>query len=663
MQTPVLNTPNVYIQEINVFPPSVAEVSTAVPAFIGYTQLAKDSANNDLTSVPTRIASFLEYKTYFGYAFPHPFTVQVDANYNVLSATPGTVVYYMYYALQMYFANGGGPCYIVSIGTYESDGKFPSTAASTTFDSALDALTKEDEPTIIVVPDALNLVTSDGISNYISVCQKVLAHCALYNRFAILDLPQDITDTVTNIQSETGNFRNNLGTQNLAYGAAYTPYLLTTLPYYIDNQASSVSITGPGFQKTLSDMVITYSGPIANPTVIILTDTTGNLTNTNFDMSTAGKLLITIPSTATTVKSVLSTWDATYGNANPFFQINGDNQSTTTITNTNNTSVPLDPNKFYQINVQGIVVTYIGQETPSLVIKVDGGTSIKTITFSVASGALTITTPSAMTSPAIQDILNAWNANGQSSIPGFQLNYDGSTPLSHAIVLSSLTTLTFTPLTNFSNISVNNTTLSNNILSAINASGVTLPPSSAMAGIYCEVDNKRGVWKAPANVSVSSVIGPTVKLSNDDQAVLNVDTSGISINAIRSFTGKGTLVWGSRTLAGNDNNWRYIPVRRLLSIIELSLQNATAFAIFEPNTAMTWLKVRTMTESFLEDLWKQGALAGSKPEQAFFVNVGLGTTMTATDILNGVMIIEVGVAAAHPAEFIILRISQMLQQS
>jgi len=193
---------------------------------------------------------------------------------------------------------------------------------------------------------------------------------------------------------------------------------------------------------------------------------------------------------------------------------------------------------------------------------------------------------------------------------------------------------------------------------------VTIPPSGAIAGVYARVDKDRGVWKAPANVGLKSVIGPTVKLTNKEQDDLNVDaTSGKSINAIRTFVGKGTLIWGARTFAGNDNEWRYIPVRRLYIFIEESVKKATEFVVFEPNDANTWLRVKTMIENFLTLQWRNGALAGAKPDDAFFVKVGLGQTMTALDILEGRMNIEIGMAAVRPAEFIILKFSHKLQES
>jgi phage tail sheath protein FI len=212
-----------------------------------------------------------------------------------------------------------------------------------------------------------------------------------------------------------------------------------------------------------------------------------------------------------------------------------------------------------------------------------------------------------------------------------------------------------------SNLKSTDTELYNQAKKIIESAKMVLPPSGAIAGVYAKVDRERGVWKAPANVSLSAVIEPTIKLTDQDQESLNVHTTGKSINAIRTFTGKGTLVWGSRTLAGNDNEWRYVPVRRLFNMIEESVKKASAFAVFEPNTEMTWLKVRVMIQNYLDDLWKKGGLAGGSPAEAYFVNVGLGTTMSSQDILEGRMIVEIGVAAVRPAEFIILRFSHLVQ--
>lgn len=192
---------------------------------------------------------------------------------------------------------------------------------------------------------------------------------------------------------------------------------------------------------------------------------------------------------------------------------------------------------------------------------------------------------------------------------------------------------------------------------------IDLPPSSAIAGIYAKTDANRGVWKAPANVSMNSVIRPLIKIDDDDQGGLNVHSTGKSINAIRAFTGRGIMVWGARTLAGNDNEWRYVNVRRFFNMVEESVKKATEIYVFESNDANTWIKVRAMIENFLLLQWRAGALQGAKPEQAFYVKVGLGETMTALDIFEGRMIVEIGMAVVRPAEFIILRFSHKMPEA
>ncbi len=191
-----------------------------------------------------------------------------------------------------------------------------------------------------------------------------------------------------------------------------------------------------------------------------------------------------------------------------------------------------------------------------------------------------------------------------------------------------------------------------------------LPPSGAMAGLYNAVDKSRGVWKSPANISVGAVNAPAVNISHEGQETLRVDAiSGKSINVIRTFPDIGTLVWGGRTLDGNSQDWCYINVRRTLIMIEQSLKLATCAYVFEPNTANTWVVVKSMMSNFLTNLWKQGALAGSAPEHAFNVEVGLGSTMTPSDILDGNMLIVVKVAILRPAEFIIIALQQKMQKS
>ena len=468
-----LKTPGVYIQEITTLPASVAQVETAIPAFIGYT--TKTGAPTD----PVRISSLVEYEEKFGGPYK---SVKINISGTGAGASITSVevdhVFYLYEAMQLYFANGGGPCYVISAGN--ATGAVASTAFYNTgaVTEPLTKLAKEDEPTIIVMPELMS-ATNTGATNtgsYYSVIQQALAQCNLLkDRFTIIDTYQGFSTALTD---PVGKLRDDIGTQYLKYGAAYYPQLKTSLTFRNDAiyfNGGGAGITTETLAKVIADSEVEGAGGLA-----------------------AGTFLTTIQLALT---------------------------------------------------------------------------------------------------------------------------------------------------------------------EELNKLQITLPASPAVAGVYASVDRDRGVWKAPANVSVSSVTEPSVKITNGTQDGMNVDSTGKSINAIRTFRGKGTLVWGARTLAGNDNEWKYIPVRRLFITMEESIKKATEFVVFEPNDKNTWVRTKAMIENYLTGLWRQGALAGAKPEDAFFVNVGLGETMTAQNILDGELIIEIGVAAVRPAEFIILNFSHKLQES
>lgn len=201
------------------------------------------------------------------------------------------------------------------------------------------------------------------------------------------------------------------------------------------------------------------------------------------------------------------------------------------------------------------------------------------------------------------------------------------------------------------------------IMAAIKSQLNVLPPSGAMAGVYTMVDNSRGVWKAPANVSLNSVVSPVVEITHEQQEDLNVTTAGKSVNAIRTFIGEGTLVWGARTLDGNSLDWRYINVRRTMIMLEESIKLATKAYVFEPNVSGTWVTIKSMISNFLIGIWKRGGLAGATPDDAFGVFVGLGETMTPQDILDGILRVTVLVALSRPAEFIEITFQQQMQKS
>jgi phage tail sheath protein FI len=201
------------------------------------------------------------------------------------------------------------------------------------------------------------------------------------------------------------------------------------------------------------------------------------------------------------------------------------------------------------------------------------------------------------------------------------------------------------------------------VLAEVRSNLNVLPPSGVMAGAISMIDGEVGVFQSPANISLGSVVSPSVNLTAKDQEDLNLPLNGKAINAVRSFPGKGVLVWGARTLDGNSQDWRYISVRRTVIMIEQSLKIASEAYVFEPNQVNTWVAVKGMMTNFLKDQWKQGALAGAVPEDAFSVDIGLGSTMTPTDILDGIMRITVKLAVTRPAEFIVITFQQQMQKS
>ncbi|KWI28411.1 phage tail sheath family protein [Burkholderia stagnalis] len=201
-------------------------------------------------------------------------------------------------------------------------------------------------------------------------------------------------------------------------------------------------------------------------------------------------------------------------------------------------------------------------------------------------------------------------------------------------------------------------------------SQVILRASVAMAGVMAHVDRERGVWKAPANVGLASVIDlkanvagathPQEKwLSVRVDDTMNGQLVENRINPIRTFRGRGTIVYGARTMVEpGRTDWRYISVRRLCDTVERDARAALRTVVFEPNNASTWESVRGGLDHYLHALWRQGALQGETPAQAYDVQIGLGVTMVDDDVKAGRLIVRVGLAVVKPAEFIVLQLTQ-----
>jgi phage tail sheath protein FI len=566
-----LKVPGTYIQEITTFPPSVAAVETAIPAFLGYTQLTTNANGDSLVNQPVRIGDQLTYEAVFGFGPPTSVSeATLDAAGNFLRSDI-EMRYYLYDAIRLFYANGGGECYVVSTGGYSFDGSGDAEIVDTDFTdagNALDAIAKVDQPTLLLFPD---MAATDATA-LTDVQKAALLQCGeLQDRFTICDLTRD--DTALRLGPPSGSpgadFRDAIGINQLSYGAVYTPWLRTALFHPVDYgilenidivRADSSTLTGFDHTELHNDdedvLAFIRIGRI---------------------VAAHRNIQDTLPADASTLTDALDAMEA---------------------------APPTSP--------LPAEVTAARGPLDAAITAYDG------------SDAATVT--------ALADAFSDYNA---------------------------ALTLAFDPDTNLRRIFPIYGTVANGIENDITYQ----PPSGAVAGVYARVDAARGVWKAPANESILRVLGPEVRYTQSELADLNVHPTGKSINAIRAFTGRGTLIFGARTLAGNDGEYKYINVRRLLIFLEESIKKASETFVFEPNDANTWLRLRGMIENFLDLQWRAGALQGARAEEAYRVAIGLGQTMTADDVTNGRMIAEVSLAPVRPAEFIVLRFSQQQAQS
>lgn len=651
-------TPGVYTEEIPKFPPSIAPVETAIPAFIGYTQKADKARPGDLINVPTKIGSIAEYELYFGEGYtPSVIDVKLDDNKNFKSATIANA-FYMYDSMRLFYANGGGDCYIVSTGTYDAAGKAAGDFTGT--EKGINALERMDEPTILVFPDNSLLTTG---TDFYSVYMAALSQCAsLKDRVGLFHVKES--------DPKGDDFRSGIGINDLKYGMTYSPWLEVNFPK---------NITYRGFKDVIFKGSTTFDlGDLTDDAAIrtIITEYKQVIA----DVDKIGTASTALAAPANTLRDKFNALDGAYSlNKIPanFQQIlNFMFGSARKLDELVGLTPGAVANSEYKTSLKNLISSTLKSYYETL-IGYDKELTTKATTapayikqFDVApkpsasewGDIFGVVDPTKV--PAASNIIPASAAGNtekmDSVLPKLRALFD----LINSAWLGGITG-TGQTLENTKHDALKSSfPLYKSILTGIANTSTTVPPSGAVAGIYAYVDRTRGVWKAPANVSISGIIGPGVTFKASELEALNVDpNSGKSINAIRNFTGKGTLVFGARTLAGNDNEWRYVNVRRFFNFVEESCKKATEQFVFEPNDANTWVRVQAMIENFLTTLWRQGALQGVKPEHAFYVAVGLGKTMTALDILEGRMIIEIGMAAVRPAEFIIMRFSHKMAES
>jgi phage tail sheath protein FI len=602
-------TPGIYITEFPAFPPSIVGVETAVPVFVGYTQYARDpSSGKQLYMQAIPVSSMADYYNYFGFGFDTKYVVTdmataiaaaqkaaadadkaaqakpddkdlataaalADAaalaaqqNYDFLAATTaadGTVTtdpysvgtssdktvvprFNLYMAMQLFYANGGGNCFVVSVANYWGTQSAPPAAGTDAvtvnqkdLSNGLDIAHDTRGATMLVVPDACLLLAQTGAdyTDYDKIAQKMLVQASsLQDRVAILDLPGALDPagwTQAGLAAQAAGLYTAIAPEqtSFSYGAAYAPAVESSV-LTIDD-VDYTNLQGAAASIDTMNMLLTTQANILYPT---------------------------LDKTAKT-------------NTNP---------------------------KFADVSAR-IGAAFKASGTPAL----PQYSPYNDKTFAAPTDA---------------DGMNALEQYLRNAVP----------------LLGQIQQI---------------------LVGKLNVA----PPSGVMAGVWTKNDATRGFWNAPANISLASVIGPKVVLTDAQQGDYNVPLNGNAIDILRAMVNRGTVVWGARTLDGNSEDYKYIQVRRTLIYIEQSIKLALQPFVFAANDGNTWVTVTGMISNFLTNLWQSGGLMGDKASDAFSVKCGLGSTMTGQDILDGYMIVNVTVQMVHPAEFIELTFTQSMQ--
>ncbi|WP_373844054.1 phage tail sheath family protein [Bacteroides heparinolyticus] len=604
-------TPGVYVEEIPKLPQSVADVPTAIPGFVGYTEFASSNSDisvPDLLNKPKKIGSLLEFERFFGKAPQLTLSDDGDLNHRFVT----------YDSIRLFYDNGGGVCYIVSVGDYYSQNITPEA-----FKTGLKKLEDIDEVTLLAMPDAATCLDADALA---VVQQAALLQCkTLKDRFAILDVKEDLSKE--NADDFIQTFRNGIGTEGLEYGAAYYPYISTTYTYSGFDFKSVVNLIMEKKYKESENVYKTeeifkaFKNDISSCLAFLRAWDKEEYLQAYVSVKTNDQLKPCYSPDNINYELVENIWNS----KSSVYGIDLKDK-------TNRYGIKYDNLK----DSEDLKAYILAQLLPSETYEGLGDDKKR------ERADLFIK------KKVIEDLVKAEiDKKDFAYLPSYLLKIN---PADKDQRVKEEALKPFIPFYG-------------EYEKTLAAKASIVPPSGAIAGVYAQNDNFTGVWKAPANMSIASVKGVSRLINNRIQDGMNVHSTGKSVNAIRAFSGKGILVWGARTLKGNDNEWRYIPVRRLFNYVEESVQESTEWAVFSPNTQNTWTKIKCQIENFLTNIWRAGGLAGATPDQAFYVNCGLNVTMDVQDILEGRLIVEIGMAAVRPAEFIILRFSHKLQES
>ncbi|MGS0742609.1 phage tail sheath family protein [Glaciimonas sp. GG7] len=559
-------------------------------SYFGYGFSAKglietaDVTNYDIQAKSTTLEKDVLTTTNDYYVIGTSLAPVVSASADTLTAAPALPVkvipqFNLYASMQLFFANGGGNCFVISVKNYWGEQsvtpKFGTDPVPVNKDDLIEGLKVSKVTrggTMLVVPEACLLTTLIGglYTEYQPVVVEMLEQsAALQDRVAIIDMPGALESsnwTATAMTAEANAFYTTINTaaDAFSYGAAYGPALESSLlsasDLLYDNLWGASDTTD---SITLMNNLLTSQALALYPSVVTTTTTVDTKDSTKTSTTTTTTYSVKFQNVAAHIAAAFPVADIT------------------------SNGVPT--------NIAGVITT-----TPRLL------------------SMLTTTTPS----PASTD------APAMKALDQYLTN---AVPL-----LGQVQQI----LANQLNV---------------------VPPSGVMAGVWTKNDANRGVWNAPANVSLNEIIAPKVVLTDEEQGDFNVPLNGNAIDILRAMVNRGTVVWGARTLDGNSLDYRYIQVRRTLIYIEQSIKTALQQFVFAANDGGTWATVTATISNFLTQFWQAGGLMGDKASDAFTVACGVPTTMSGLDVLNGYMIVNVTVQLIHPAEFIELTFSQTMQ--
>lgn len=654
----------------------IESVPTAIPAFVGYTRRTEDGGGSSYINVPTLINSLSGFEERFGGAPDFRFSLEScksdEADYELSGQffkwVPSHKTrkkeysnFYLYQSLQFYFANGGGQCYIVPVGSYESftleEGvlslvpqKVLTTPSADDLIGGISALGADlsPSPTLILLPDAQLLDQEDCFR----VQQEALLHCeVMADRIALFDIWG--ADREENGMESVEAFREGIGSGSLEFGVAYFPWVKTLLVkpesvswYNMFNAASLLPELFPG-QRAL-----------------------GELKQLAADLD-AIKLYLRVPPPQSSDKGWINWGEMFHDNAarsedprsGPAWKVGVllkmwdmlldlaiEKKFPTGRVRINNDEITAYV--FTLINPAGPLAYYLGQ--------------IFLYDQEFPEGAVGKMTAQVLAKYEIQPPASEGKVYPVVDTEDARTRMEEFLGMIFQIFFQAVESIvdnTQTLLAKKNEAFAGSHPYYRNLMQSLSEAANILPVTAGLAGILVENDALKGVWNAPTNVNMKKVAATCVPITNKEQEKLNRDpVGGKSVNAIRSFFGRGAAtVYGARSLAGNHPDFRYLPDKRTLIYIERSIAQTLPTLAKLPSNEDTWGEIKRICKRFLKRIWRARGLQGDTKEEAYDIQVGLGETMTQADIDAGKLKLKIFVAPAVPTEFVVMEFEQEME--